>query len=367
MGLTSPALMAVVAVVAAAALAAILWFWPRLAGRGLVPVVARIGALGVLQLSVLGLIFLIVNSSAEFYSSWSDLFGDQSGGGAIVAGPDGHAGTSQNAVSSQALAPVTVLATSAVAVPDRPKEAGGQLQTIRLHGQLSALSVLGYVYLPPSYRTRGGAALPVTVVISGDLDSPSNPYGAGALAGAAASQIAARRLVPMIIVMLPAEVGQHDQGCLNVPGGTQADLFFTQDLPQIVGSAYRAAPPATRRWAAVGDSSGGYCALQLAMTSSETFALAAVPPGGYTAPPGPAESGGSPQIRAQEDLSWLLKHQPMQPISVLFTGGSTGQPFVTTARPPMHVGQTGLPPGKWQLTRVFDWIGSTLQPPAVRS
>src|ERR1700684_863530 len=93
--------MAVVAVVAAARLAAILWYWPRLAGRGVLPVVARIGALGVLQLSVLGLIFLIVNSSAEFYSSWSDLFGDQSGGGAIVAG---QAGTSENAASSQALA-----------------------------------------------------------------------------------------------------------------------------------------------------------------------------------------------------------------------------------------------------------------------
>jgi hypothetical protein len=92
-----------------------------------------------------------------------------------------------------------------------------------------------------------------------------------------------------------------------------------------------------------------------------------VPPGGYTAPPGGAESGGSPQIRAQDDLSWLLKHQPMQPVSVLFTGGGTGQPFVSAARPPMHVGQTSLPPGKWQLTRVFDWIGTTLQPPAVRS
>lgn len=364
MGLTSPALMAVLAVVAAAALAAILWYWPRLAGRGVLPVVARIGALGVLQLSVLGLIFLIVNSSAEFYSSWSDLFGDQSGGGAIVAG---QAGTSENAISSQALAPVTVLAASAVAVPDRPKEAGGQLQTVRLYGQLSGISAAGYVYLPPGYGTRGETALPVTVVISGDLGSPSNPYGAGPLAGAAASQIAAHRLTPMIIVMLPAEAGQHDQGCLNVPGGTQADLFFTQDLPQVIGSAYRATPPATRRWSVVGDSSGGYCALQLAMTSSQTFAVAAVPPGGYTAPPGGAETGGSPQIRAQDDLSWLLKHQPMQPISVLFTGGGTGQPFLGAARPPMHVGQTGLTPGKWQLTRVFDWIGSTLQPPAVRS
>jgi hypothetical protein len=33
----------------------------------------------------------------------------------------------------------------------------------------------------------------------------------------------------------------------------------------------------------------------------------------------------------------------------------------------MHAGQISLPPGKWQLTRVFDWIGGTLQPPAVRS
>jgi hypothetical protein len=95
--------------------------------------------------------------------------------------------------------------------------------------------------------------------------------------------------------------------------------------------------------------------------------VAAVPPGGYTAPPGPAEFGGSPQIRAEDNLSWLLKHQPMQPISVLFTGAGAGQPFLTGARPPMHVGQAGLAPGKWQLSGVFDWIGGTLQPPAARS
>ena len=38
MGLTSPALVVVLAVVAAAALAAILWYWPRLVGRGVMPV-----------------------------------------------------------------------------------------------------------------------------------------------------------------------------------------------------------------------------------------------------------------------------------------------------------------------------------------
>jgi enterochelin esterase-like enzyme len=344
--------MVVLALFVAATLAAILWFWPKLAGRGVGRVSMRIGALGVLQVSVLGLIFLIVNSSAEFYSSWSDLLGTQSGGGAIIAGQTraGHA-----AGSGQSAAPVTVLASSGVT-------AGGQLQTVRFQGQLSGLGATGYVYLPPGYGAKGAAPLPVAVVISDQLDSVSDPYGAGRLAATAAVQIASRRLAPLIVVMLPAAVGQDDQGCLNVPGGAQAALFFTEDLPQAVDSAYRAAPPATRRWALVGDASGGYCALQLAMTSSETFAAAAVPPGDYTAPPGPGEFGGSPQIRTQDNLSWLLGHEPMQPVSVLFTGAGQGQPFLSQARPPMHVGQTGQSPGRWQLAGVFDWVGSALQP-----
>ena len=40
------------------------------------------------------------------------------------------------------------------------------------------------------------------------------------------------------MVMLPAHIGQDDQGCLDVPGGPQADLFFTEDLPQAMNSAY---------------------------------------------------------------------------------------------------------------------------------
>lgn len=364
MGLTSPALMVVLAVLAVATLAAILWYWPKLAGHGVVPVLLRVGALAVLQLSVLGLIFLIVNSSAEFYSSWSDLFGTQSGGGAIVAG---QARASHTAGTGRPATPVTVLASSAVPVPGRPGTAGGVLQTVRLYGQLSGLSVPGYVYLPPGYGAKGEAALPVAVVISGQLGNPADPYSAGMLAATAAGQIAARRLGPLIVVMLPPAVGAHDEGCLNVPGGTQAAMFFTEDLPQAIGSAYRAASPAARRWVLAGDASGGYCALQLAMTSSETYAAAAVPPGGYTAPPGPAVSGGSPQIRAQDDLSWLLGHQPMQPISVLFTGSGPGQPFLSQARPPMRVGQSGLAPGRWQLSGVLDWLGSVLQPPAPRS
>jgi Putative esterase len=360
-GLTSPALVVVLAAATAAALAAILWWWPKLAGRGLVPVLQRIAALGALQLSVLGLIFVIVNDSAEYYSSWSDLFGPQDGGGAIVAG---HSRTSPGAARDPVVTPVTVLDSSAVAGPGAATTPGGSLQTVRIHGQLSGLTVPGYVYLPPGYSTSPGAArLPVAVVISDKLDSADEPYSAVRIAATTARQIAASDLAPLIVVMLPAAVGPRDQGCLDVPGGTQAATFFTEDLPQAVGAGYRALSPAVRRWALVGDASGGYCALQLALTGSETFAAVAVPPGGYAGPPGPAASGGSPQIRTQDNLGWLLLHQPMQPVSVLFTGPGSAEPFLSQARLPMHVGQTGLSPGRWQLAGILDWVGSALQRP----
>lgn len=196
-------------------------------------------------------------------------------------------------------------------------------------------------------------------VISDQVGSGRGPYSAHQLSAAAAAHAAAGRLRPMIIVMLPARIGQ-DQGCLNVPG-TQAATFFTQDLPRAIGSAYRAASPFSRQWALLGDSSGGYCALQLAVAGSGTFSAAALPPGSYRAPPGPGVFGGS-QFRSQDNLAWLLQHRPMQPISVLFTGGGPAQPLLSLARPPMHATSPGQSAGQLPPAAALDWIGGPLGP-----
>jgi Putative esterase len=354
-GLTSPALVALLIVITAALLVAMLWWWPRLAAGGIRPVLLRIAALAALQLSVLGLIFVVINDSAEFYVSWAELLGAHPGGGGVISGQraSGH-----GPGRGPAAAPVTVTGAFSVPVAGRPGVSGGLLQAVTLYGQLSGLTVPGFVYLPAGY----GAAtppLPVAVVVSGQLDSAGQPYSASRLAGTAAQQIAAGQLRPLLLVMLPAGIG-HDQGCLDVPGGTQAATFFTQDVPQAVAAGYRAAPPASRRWALLADASGGYCALQLALNSPEIFAAAALPPGRYTAPPGPAQPGGSPQIRTQDDLAWLLRSQPMQPISVLFTGPGPAQPYLSAARPPMHAEQAGLDAGSWPLAGVLDWAGGVL-------
>jgi hypothetical protein len=358
--LTSSALVAVLAVVAAGLLASVLWWWPKLAAGGARPVLLRIAALCAVQLSVLSLIFVVVNRSAEFYASWSDLLGTDTGGGSITAIQVGS-GQAAHLGSGGATALVTVTGSSAVAVAGR-RRAGGRLQAVRIHGQLSGLTAPGYVYLPAEYSTAGGRAqhLPVVVVISDQVGGGrSAPYSAVRLAATAAVQIAAGHLAPLILVMLPARVGHVDQGCLNVPGGAQAATFFAQDLPDALRSAYGVGPQPSR-WGLLGDSSGGYCALQLAMTSSAAFSASVVPPGRYTAPPGPAGAGGSPQLRTQDNLSWLLQHQPMQPISVLFAGPGRTQPFLTMARAPMHAASIGLATGQWPLSPLLDWIGRTL-------
>ncbi len=166
--------------------------------------------------------------------------------------------------------------------------------------------------------------------------------------------------------MLPARVGSQadaaDQGCLDVPDGPQAGTFFAQDLPQAVESAYRAdSGPAG--WALLGDSSGGYCSVQLAMTNSQVYSAAVAPPADYTAPPGSGQNGGSPQIAEQNDLLWRLQHQPMQPISVLFAGPGQARGFLSLVRPPMHASSMPLATGTWPLAPVLDWIGRTLGTP----
>jgi enterochelin esterase-like enzyme len=358
LGLTSPALVVVLAAAVIAALAATLWWWPRLAAPGLRSVALRIAALGVLQVSVLALIFVIVNQSAEFYSSWSDLLGTEHASAAIVAVGSGP---------SRTIAPVKVVSTATVPVPGRPKAAGGRLEAVQIRGELSGLAAPGYVYLPPQYPRSGrpSAQFPVVVVISDRISSQGAVYGAGQLAATAAAQIAAGRLRPVIIVMLPATVGGSagaaDQGCLDVPAGAQAATFFSQDLPQAMASAYRVdTGPAD--WGLLGDASGGYCAVQLAMSNSQVFSVAAVPPADYTAPPGSGEFGGSPQIRTQDDLLWRLQHQPMQPISVLFTGPGQAASFSSLVHPPMHLSSITLAEGKWPLGPVLDWIGRMTGP-----
>jgi enterochelin esterase-like enzyme len=354
LGLTSLPLAIMLGGLAAGLLVGVIGGWPQLAGPGARPVVVRLIALCALHATVLMLAFVIVNRANGFYSSWSDLLGRYKGGGKLVTVTVPEATLT---VRSSAL--VSVGASRPVKLPDRSQPVGS-LQTVRIRGQLSGLSLAGYVYLPPGYPhgAPNGARYPVIVAISGSPGSSTSPYGAEGLAATVAAQIVAGRLQPLMLVILPAGV-RSDPGCLNVPAGPQAALFFGQDLPAAIGSGYPASSQGSA-WALLGDALGGYCALQLALTNASTFGAVAVPPGSYQVPPGPPAWAGSPQIRIQDDLAWLFMHQPMQPISLLMFGPGPAGVFASQARPPMQVTSVSLASGPWPLSPVIDWLGREL-------
>lgn len=359
-GLTSAALVWNLTVLVVALLGILLWRWPRLAGPGTSQVARRVIALCLVQASLLALAFVLVNRAGGFYSSWSDLLGQYTGGGTLRSMPESASGRA---------APLTVLGSVPVSVAGSVHPVG-TLQTVAVAGQLSGLRFRGHIYLPPGYPHAADrhARYPVIVAISASLADTTAPGRATRLAAAVAGQIAAGRLRPLIVVMLPPGPGA-DLGCLNVPGGPQATLFFSQDLPAAIGSRYLAR---TGRggWGLLGDSSGGYCALQLALTNAPVFTAAAVPAGGYTVPPGSAAPRGllasaSSPLSLQDNLAWLVRHQPVQPISVLFTGTGQARPFLSIARSPMLVtagSPSSSPPG----TLALDWLGRLLGAPGGR-
>jgi hypothetical protein len=323
----------------------------------------------VLQALVLGLIFVVVNNEGEFYSSWSDLFGtDATGHAAIVAaGPVDAASRNLLAVTGR----------SPIRLPGG--RAGGALDQVRIDGQLSGISVAGSVYLPETYFARGSRRdYAVLTVISDATAGGNSPYSARRLAQSAATEIAAGRMGPLVIVMLPATVGRVDQACLNLPPtflrraqvrpAIQGETFFAQDLPDAIESAFRvSAEPAN--WALLGDQTGGYCALQLAMDNSYVFSVAVAPRGADTRPPRRAAQLAGP-FRQQDNLVWQLSHLPVPPVTVLFagpgsaTGPGLAQSFMALAGPPMRVSAIELDAGNWPLAHVLTWVAAAAGAPA---
>jgi Putative esterase len=364
-GLTSPVLPYLLAAATAMLLVVILVTWPRLARRRFLPVMLRIVGLLVLQVLSLGLIFVIVNRANEFYASWQDLLGSNKS-------PAHVAGAPATTVTSQQ--PLVVLKRTAVHVAGYPA-ASGTLESVQVHGPLSGITATGHIYLPAGYTVRAHRRYPVLIAISNARPGSSSPYAAGQLADNAAVQISTHAMPPMIIAMLPAAVSPRDHACLNVPPtfrksrlaapAVLGETFFAQDVPAVLASSY---PVGSQPgdWALLGDASGGYCALQLALDNSFAFSAAVVPRGAYAVPPGRGAVPDNPLFREQDSLLWQLSHLPMPSVSVLFAGpGQQAGPgaaaaFLASARPPLDVSFTALPTGRWPLAQTLDWIGTAL-------
>ncbi|MEU9188047.1 alpha/beta hydrolase-fold protein [Streptomyces sp. NPDC048484] len=320
MGLTSNKLLALVVLIAVLLFVGTVWFWPLLARRDWRAVAGRIGLLAATQIVVFAAVGLAANQAFGFYASWADLFGQESGQG-VVADHDA-AGTA---------GPLKVVGTRQVDVSGgaRPR-IGGQLQKVDVVGRRTRIASSAYVYLPPEYfqpqyRTR---TFPAAVVLTGYpgtaealIKGLHYPQTAHALAKSG-------RMRPMILVMMrPTVAPPRDTECVDVPGGPRTESFFAEDLPDAVSHHYRVGTK-PGSWGIVGDSTGGYCALKLAIHHPETYAAGAgLSP--YYRPPNDSTTGdlfhGDKEARDSADLMWFLKHRPAPDTSLLVSSSRQGE------------------------------------------
>jgi S-formylglutathione hydrolase FrmB len=297
------------------------WLWPRLARRGWRAVSGRVGLLAATQLALFASVGLAANQAFGFYAGWADLFGQEDGQGVVV---DHTAGIGSGG-------PLQVVDTRRVREKgsSRP-EIGGQIQKVAIVGRTTRIATPAYVYLPPEYfqpqyRTR---TFPAAVVLTGYpgtaqalVDKLHYPRTAMELAKDGRAQ-------PMILVMLrPTVAPPRDTECVDIPDGPQTESFFAKDLPDALLAHYRVGGnPGS--WGIIGDSTGGYCALKLALHHPEVYAAGAGLSAYYDAPIDPTTGDlfhGDGELRDRANLFWYLKHMPAPDTSLLVTSSRIGE------------------------------------------
>lgn len=136
------------------------------------------------------------------------------------------------------------------------------------------------------------------------------------------------KMQPMILVMLrPTVAPPRDTECVDIPGGPQAESFFAKDLPDAVSAHYRVGrKPGS--WGIIGDSTGGYCALKLAIHHPEVYAAGAGLSPYYKAPIDPTTGDlfqGNKALQNSADLRWYLKNKPAPDTSLLVSSSKLGE------------------------------------------
>ncbi|MDN0198035.1 alpha/beta hydrolase-fold protein [Streptomyces sp. S.PNR 29] len=318
MGLTSNLVLVLAVLSAVLLFAGTVWLWPRLARRSLRAVSGRVGLLLGTQVALFAAVGLAANQAFGFYASWADLFGQEDDQGVVVDHTPGDG-------------PVRVVDTRSVkGTAGEVRQAGGQIQKVEIVGRTTRIATPAYVYLPPEYfqpryRTR---TFPAAVVLTG------YPGTAAALVDRLHYPRTALRLAregrmrPMILVMLrPTVAPPRDTECVDIPGGPQTESFFAKDLPEAVRAHYRVAEkPGTL--GVIGNSTGGYCALKLAMHHPAVFAAGAGLSPYYKAPIDPTTGDlfqGDRERRNRADLWWCLRHLPAPDTSLLVTSSKAGE------------------------------------------
>ncbi|MEU3736964.1 MULTISPECIES: alpha/beta hydrolase-fold protein [unclassified Streptomyces] len=369
MGLTSNKLLTLAVLLAVVLFIGTVWFWPRLARQSWRTVTGRIGLLVATQLAIFASVGLAANQAFGFYATWADLFGQETSPGVVVDHDPAKGET-----------PVDVRSTRAVNVPGggRPST-GGQIQKVVVSGKEADIASPAYVYLPPEYfqERYKKRTFPVSVVLTGYPGTAEALIKGLHYPQTAHAEVRRGNMKPMILVMMrPTVAPPRDTECVDIPGGPQTETFFAKDLPKAISEHYRAGRTAGS-WGVIGDSTGGYCALKLAVHHPDVYAAGAGLSAYYKAPIDVTTGDlfhGDKELEKRADLMWYLDHMPAPKTSLLVTTSKQGEDnfaetekFIGKVKSPTRVSSITLDSGghnfnTWrrEIPATLEWISGRL-------
>ncbi|MCW2903754.1 MAG: putative esterase [Streptosporangiaceae bacterium] len=366
MGLTSAGFLVVLFVLVAITAAGTVWWWPKLAGKGVVPILGRIGVLALTQLTALVAVLALVNDHYVFYSGWDDLLGTNAG----VAGikhVQARSGSVRVAITTAPIKRMNLHRGHQDPARD------GALEEFRFQGPTTGLRSDTFVLLPPEYFQSPFASrrFPAVIVMTGYPGNPAALVHAMHFPELVAQGVKSGKVQPTIwIMMRPTVAPPRDTECTDVPAGPQAESFFAQDVPTAVAAHYRVANGRSG-WGFMGDSTGGYCAVKMAMRHPDRFSAAASLSGYYKSLQDLTTGdlyGGSKAVRQENDLLWREQHLPAPNVSILVESCRTGektfpqaQQFVAQAKAPMQVHSLFLDSGGHNFRTFRRMVPATLE------
>lgn len=323
------------------------WVWPRLAGRGVRPVLGRAGLQLTVALTMAVPLLLAVNSSYGFYNSWRDLLPLQreepAPAGTDPSGRDGLLVRSTHSWRHGG--------------SDDPS-AIGRIEAVTVRGPRSGLSAQAYVYLPPQYlnaTARRRAEFPVVLALSGFPSTTRVLIDLFRYPQVALDAVREGKMRPAVLVLTtPTVAPPRDTECVDVPGGPRVETFFSEDLRAATAAHYGLTRD-PRAWGVMGNSVGGYCALKLALRNPEAYRAAAGLSASYEAARDADTGdlfGGDAGYRRENNLLWRLRNRPQPAVSLLVASSRKGEhqypqtlEFIEAVRPPARISSIILPSG----------------------
>ncbi|HSV65073.1 MAG TPA: alpha/beta hydrolase-fold protein [Mycobacteriales bacterium] len=311
----------------------------------------------------------VVNRRFGLYASFTDLLGQ---GSAISYEPPDSFGVRPEETR------LTVLTRGWQALGSRAAQAGrGILLDVIYGGGRSGISRPGLLYLPAVYFTsQQDRRLPAIELFHGTPGRARNYRDQMHIDTILDAEIAAGR-VPPVLAVIPTTYERTYSDCVDAVHGERDETYLAVDVPADVETAFRVLPG--RSFAALGFSTGGFCAVNLALHHPDRYAAAASLSGFFTPgqDPGTARLYGHSQAARQRNspLWWIMHRHPSAP--PLYLVASTDDPATMreddqlaamisrhARRLPSYIAQIsgGHNYGTWQaaIRPALDWVSGYL-------